>query len=287
VGVLARLAPMFADTEVLWHLDEALSRCVEAERGLAGEVQRIRREDLFRNAAFGAPQGDRRLLEWVTVPAGEFLMGSPETEPERCEDEGPQRWIVFLKAFELAKCCVTNAAYQLFRPRHSFAARDARCPVVDVSWFDAVMYCRWIGARLPTEAEWEYACRAGTMTPFSFGGNVTPRLVNYDGRLPYANGKKGQDRGRTVVVGSLPANGWGLHEMHGNVREWCEDWIGDYGVAPSDGTAQQQDNGSGRRVLRGGCWLFSARSCRAAFRGGGRPGDRSFNVGFRPASSPP
>lgn len=247
VGVLARLAPMFADTEVLWHLDEALSLCVAMERGLASAVQKVRREELFRNAVFGALQGDRQSVEWATVPAGEFLMGSLLSDLHSLMDELPQRRIVFAQAFELANRCVTNSDYRRFRKGHSFAPEDGLCPVVEVSWFDAIMYCRWLGGRLPTEAEWEYACRAGTTTPFSFGSNITTEQVNYDGNHPYADGKKGEYRQRTVPVGSLPANAWGLHEMHGNVLEWCQDWLGEYSRAPSDGSSQNSDLGLAAR----------------------------------------
>lgn len=100
--------------------------------------------------------------------------------------------------------------------------------MVNVSWWEARLYCAWMGGRLPTEAEWEYACRAGTETPFSFGKNITPKQANYNGGYPYSGGKKGEYRERTVEVGSLPANPWGLHEMHGNVWEWCVDWFSDY-----------------------------------------------------------
>ena len=114
-----------------------------------------------------------------------------------------------------------------------------------------------MNARLPTEAEWEYACRAGTNTPFSFGDNITPEQVNYDGNYPYADGKKGLYREKTVPVKSLPANAWGLYEMHGNVWEWCQDWYGDYPAEPV--TNPEGSQAGVERVVRGGSWDFSTR----------------------------
>jgi formylglycine-generating enzyme required for sulfatase activity len=202
------------------------------------------------------------------------------------EVEGPQHLVTFARSFRLAQHCVTNAQFARFLlSRHPERNQD-RCPVVDVDWFEAVMFCRWLGVRLPSEAEWEYACRAGTTTAFSFGENITPQEVNYDGNYPYANAAKGEYRKRTVPVGSLSANAWGLHEMHGNVWEWCQDWRGGYETAPADGSANEVE-GSGDRVLRGGSWFAGAGGCRSACRDGGRPGFRGGGVGFRPASSSP
>ena len=147
---------------------------------------------------------------------------------------------------------------------------------------------------LPSEAQWEYACRAGTTTPFSFGATITPEQVNYNGDYPYAGGKKGLYRQETVPVASLPANPWGLYEMHGNVWEWCQDhWHGNYQDAPTDGSAWlSSDTGAGR-VLRGGSWDDVARGVRAAYRLDVHPDYRIVNFGFRcarvqvsPASQP-
>lgn len=144
---------------------------------------------------------------------------------------------------------------------------------------------RLVGGRLPSESEWEGACRAGTKTPFSFGTHTSPGDVNYDCRFPFTHSKDLEYRGRTVPVGTLSANGWGFHEMHGNVWEWCDDWLDTYGIAPRDGSAQQQDSGSGLRVLRGGSWDDRAEGCRSSSRLGWRPGDRRDDAGFRPARS--
>ncbi len=188
--------------------------------------------------------------QMVVIPPGRFMMGSPPDEPERSEDEGPQHEVIIQTPFALGVCAVTFAEYDLFcqntrreLPSDRSWGRNDR-PVIYVSWHDAQDYCAWLsqqtghGYRLPSEAEWEYVCRAGTPTPFSFGGNITPEQVNYDGNYPYAGGKKGQYRKKTIPVQSLPPNPWGLHEMHGNVWEWVQDaWHGDYNGAPTDGSS--------------------------------------------------
>ena len=136
-----------------------------------------------------------------------------------------------------------------------------------------------LAAGLPSEAQWENACRAGTTTPFSFGKNITPEQVNYDGNYPYADGKKGLNRGHTVPVRSLPPNPWGLYEMHGNVWEWCADWYGDYPAEPQTDPSGPPEGV--RRVLRGGSWCVNGRYCRAAGRYRDGPGYRGHDFGFR------
>ncbi|MCU0866303.1 MAG: SUMF1/EgtB/PvdO family nonheme iron enzyme [Planctomycetes bacterium] len=238
----------------------------------------------------------RRLgLDLVEIPAGSFAMGSGASEVGRFQDEGPVR-VVRIPRYWLARTEVTNAQYRAFledtnhrTPERWFDSEwnAPDQPVVGVSWEDAVAFCNWAGLRLPTESEWEYACRAGTLTAFAFGDNISPEQANYDGSLSSAGASKGRSRACSVQVGSLPANAWGLHEMHGNVWEWCEDWVGDYRDAPVDGSPQRQDHGLGHRVLRGGSWINIARACRSAFRQSWPPGFRAHYVGFRPASSLP
>jgi formylglycine-generating enzyme required for sulfatase activity len=168
--------------------------------------------------------------------------------------------------------------------------KGANRPVEQVSWFDALEFCRRLNQRtgqrygLPSEAQWEYACRAGSTTPFHFGATLTPELANYDGNNLYANGPKGPYREQTTEVASFPANGWGLHDMHGNVWEWCEGhWYASYDFALGDDQpwlipVAVDDE---RRLLRGGSWIGHPRSCRSAFRGLRLPGNRSYNIGFR------
>ena len=168
-------------------------------------------------------------------------------------------------------------------------------PVEQVSWLDAMEFCSRLSQRtgrtytLPNEAQWEYACRAGTSTPFHFGDMITANLANYDGRYTYADGPKGLNRNRTTPVGMLPANAWGLHDMHGNVLEWClDEWHESYEGAPSDGRAwmdaaeeEKSTESVKTRLLRGGFWSGTPRYCRSACRIHGQPDDAGLVVGFR------
>jgi formylglycine-generating enzyme required for sulfatase activity len=162
-------------------------------------------------------------------------------------------------------------------------------PVEHVSWEDAAEFCARLSGRtgkhyrMPTEAEWEYACRAGTETPFAFGETITPEFVNYDGNYPYGKAPKGQYRGETTPVGSLGvANRFGLYEMHGNVWEWCQDiWHASYDGAPNDGSAWEAEGQKASRVLRGGSWVNLGYFCRSAYRNNLRPDYRSHDLGFR------
>jgi formylglycine-generating enzyme required for sulfatase activity len=233
-----------------------------------------------------AERRHRSGLDLVLIQDGEFEMGS--RNGMGFSDEQPRRLVRIAKPFLLARTPVTNAQYRLFVEATRHPAPDtwtdrrfngADQPVVGVSWEDAVAYCEWAGLRLPTEAEWEYACRAGTKTEFWFGDDES-KLGTYGW---YGGNSDGQSR----PVATKPASPWGLHDMHGNVWEWCEDWLGDYRKAPTDGSAQQKDHGSGRRVLRGGSWFLAAGLCRSASRIGWHPGSRDDGVGFRPASSSP
>jgi formylglycine-generating enzyme required for sulfatase activity len=159
-----------------------------------------------------------------------------------------------------------------------------------VSWFDAIEFCSRLSQRtgrtysLPSEAQWEYACRAGSTTPFHFGETISPELANYNGNHSYANGPKGTYRQQTIEVARFPANAWGLHDMHGNVWEWCVDhWHGSYKGAPTDGSAwlnpkAEEDEW---RLLRGGSWISLPGNCRSAFRLNVRPDGRHGLVGFR------
>lgn len=162
-------------------------------------------------------------------------------------------------------------------------------PVERVSWNDAVEFCHKLSQRtgqryrLPSEAEWEYACRAGTATPFHFGETITPDLVNYDGNYPYGEAAKGKYRGETTPVGSFGvANAFGLYDMHGNVWEWCQDvWHENYNGAPTDGRVWESGEDSSRRRLRGGSWFSIARNCRSADRNRNASEIRSGIIGFR------
>jgi formylglycine-generating enzyme required for sulfatase activity len=167
-------------------------------------------------------------------------------------------------------------------------AEEDQRPVELVSWFEAMEFCRRFSRRtgrhytLPSEAQWEYACRAGSSTPFHFGATITSALANYDGNTTYADGRKGVYREQTTPVGLFPANPWGLHDMHGNVWEWCLDhWHKSYEGAPTDGSAWLNDSDEGSRLLRGGSWLSLPGYCRSAHRYHGRPDSAVNEGGFR------
>ena len=227
------------------------------------------------------------------IEPGEFLMGSPKGEPERLDREGPQHRVRLIEGFWLADSACTQALWLavLGGENPSYFKDDPQCPVEQVSWDDVQGFLKSLGEHLPsgarpglpTEAQWEYACRAGTGTPFSFGENITPEQVNYDGNYPYHGGKKGKSRQRTVPVKSLPPNRWGLYEMHGNVWEWCADGLREY-EAVSEGDAVLDPEGpsdSSSRALRGGSWLDVARSSRSAGRDACGRGFRNDFIGFR------
>ena len=229
----------------------------------------------------------RQGFRWLAP--GQFLMGSPADEAERRNDE-TQHEVMLTEGYWLADTACTQALWQAVMGENpSRFSNDPQNPVEQVSWGDVDEFIRRLNqqvnqqvpelkACLPTEAQWEYACRAGTRTPYSFGANVTPEQVNYDGHYPYAGGAKGPYREQTVAVSTLPANPWGLYEMHGNVWEWCADWSDDYGDAAQMNPVGPTDGAS--RGLRGGSWFDGGRSARSANRFGGVPGDRG-DVGFR------
>ncbi len=236
-------------------------------------------------------------LEMVSIPAGTFQMGSPDNEKERQANESPQHQVK-VNSFLMGKFPITQAQWKavaaLSQVRIPLNAdpskfKGANRPVEQVSWYDTVEFCarleRKTGReyRLPSEAEWEYACRAGTTTPFHFGETISPEIVNYDGNYPYGAATKGKYRSETTVVGSLQAaNAFGLYDMHGLVWEWCADpWHENYKNAPSDGSVWEFGGDDNLRLLRGGSWNGNARSCRAAFRVRNLPDDGSNYFGFR------
>jgi formylglycine-generating enzyme required for sulfatase activity len=216
-------------------------------------------------------------LEMVEIPAGRFLMGSGDFEPERRENETPPHE-VNLKSFYLGKFPVTQAEWVTVMknlPPISEDFRGARLPVVNVWLEKALEFCAKLSNftgenfRLPSEAEWEYACRAGTSTPFNRGASLTTDLANFNGEQPFGQAAKGEFRKRLTPVGSFPPNAFGLYDMHGNVWEWCADiWHENYSGAPTDGSAWLTNGDSGYCVQRGGSWTDRASNCRSAFRVG-------------------
>ncbi|MCX6286657.1 MAG: formylglycine-generating enzyme family protein [Bacteroidetes bacterium] len=223
------------------------------------------------------------IIEWVEIPAGTFIMGSPLSEEERKSNETQHK--VTLSSFRISKYEITFEQYDLFceatnreKPNDEGWGRKTH-PVIHVNWEDAKAFADWMGCRLPTEAEWEYAGRAGTKTPFNTGNNLTTAQANFNGNFPYGNSPKGEFRARTVPVGSFSPNAWGLYDMHGNIWEWCNDWYDDYPSA--DQTNPHGPESGTFRVFRGGGWRNYAQLCRSAFRYRYFPDYRHFNIGFR------
>jgi formylglycine-generating enzyme required for sulfatase activity len=211
-------------------------------------------------------------------------MGSPSYETDRESDEGPQH-SVSLSGFKMSKYEVTFAQYDAFcdatgrqKPSDEGWGRGNR-PVINVDWNDATAFAEWMGCRLPTEAEWEYACRSGTTSPFNTGSCLSSSQANYDGNYPYSTCAKGTYLQKTMPVGSYAPNAWGLYDMHGNVLEWCSDWYGDYSSSPQ--TNPKGPSSGSSRVLRGGSWNYLGRLCRSAYRGYNDPSNRNNFIGFR------
>ena len=225
-------------------------------------------------------------MELVLIESGEFLMGSPSSEAKRGGDEGPQHRVRISESFYLGKYEVTQSQWRAVMGSDPSYFEGDNLPVEVVSWNDCQEFCRKLSERtgrtirLPTEAEWEYSCRAGTTTPFHFGSTISTDQVNYDGNYPYGAGRKGVYREKTTPVGSFPANAWGLYDMHGNVWEWCGDWYGEDYYASSPGTDPAGPGSGEDRVLRGGSWYDGARGCRCALRSGLWPDGLDF-IGFR------
>ena len=246
-------------------------------------------------------------LDLVLIPSGTFVMGSPESEAGRdrykkwdksagVNVEGPQHEVK-VPAFMMGKYPVTQAQWRVvalfsqvdreLNPDPANFKGDER-PVEQVSWEEAMEFCKRLSRhtgrvyRLPSEAEWEYACRAGTRTPFHFGETLTSKLVNYDAHDVYGSGPKGEYREQTINVGSFPANAFGLYDMHGNVWEWCQDhWHKNYQGAPIDGSAWFSSDENEKRLLRGGSWGSNPVICRSAHRIRDARADRHNFVGFR------
>ena len=235
--------------------------------------------------------GGEMTIEFVLIPAGEFAMGSPDDEPDRDpEDEGPVRQVQITRPYFLGVYEVTQAQYEKVTGENPAAHKEPTCPVENVSWNDAVAFCERLSAdtgrtvRLPTEAEWEYACRAGTTTPFAFGEILSSKTdANFDGAsTTYGGGAKGPFLKETTPVGSYAANAWGLYDMHGNVWEWCQDWYNKayYKDAPAEDP--QGPPSAAERVIRGGSFTYPPVCCRTADRYRREPEDSSRRgLGFR------
>ncbi len=241
--------------------------------------------------------GNEVTLDMVYIPGGTFLMGSPESKGKRYSNERPQHSVT-VKPFLISKYPITKAQWKevasLPEVRQKLKLRPSPSggknhPITQVSWYDAVEFCDRLSQktahkyRLPTEAQWEYACRAGTTTAFHFGETITSDLANYDGTWTYHSEPKGINRAKTIQVGNfLFANAFGLFDMHGNVWEWCIDhWHENYNNAPVNGDAWLDSEDNCNCVMRGGSWISEPFRCRSACRQIGDVNHRSDNTGFR------
>ena len=265
-------------------------------------------------------------LTLLWIPPGRFWMGSPETEPERRDSEGPQH-LVQLQGFFMSQTPITQAQWrevagwkegpgeqwgrELKKEPSRFQSKEGQegnelhllqgesntdqRPVEQVSWEGAMEFCHRLSLRtgrtytLPSEAQWEYACRAGTTTPFCFGDTISPELANYNGSPAHPYGPHGVYREQTTPVGMFPANAWGLQDMHGNVNEWClDEWHESYEGAPTDGgawadgaEAEKSKEKEKTRLLRGGSWNYRPLGCRSGSRNLDWPFDGLGILGFR------
>jgi formylglycine-generating enzyme required for sulfatase activity len=269
--------------------------------------------------AYREPLAEGVALTLLRIPPGSFWMGAPEGEEGSSDEERPVHRVT-LADFLLGQTPVTQAQWRAVAEweredgredgeawpeeldpdpvaglREPERFRGDQQPVVNVSWQEAMAFCQRLRLRtgknytLPSEAQWEYACRAGTTSPFHFGEMVTSELANYDASFTYANGPKGVYREQTTPVGMFPANAWGLQDMHGNVWEWCLDhWHGSYEGAPRDGSAwvdgeglNREDTSDRPRLLRGASWFSRPQFSRSALRRRVLPGFRDNDGGFR------
>lgn len=253
-----------------------------------------------------AQEGDKVItnsigIKLTLIPAGKFQMGSPATEEER-DPEELRHEVTLSKPFYLGVHEITQAQYANVMVKSSaFFKGGVNHPVENVRWREVVDFCSRLSAqpmekkagrkyRLPTEAEWEYACRAGTVTPFHFGASLSSKEANFNGNYPFGKEVKGPFLKAPAPVGSYSPNAWGLYDMHGNVAEWCSDWYDpDYyktspkvdPKGPAKGVLSTDFGADFYQVVRGGCWLDEARGCRTAYRFRLQPSEPYRLVGFR------
>jgi formylglycine-generating enzyme required for sulfatase activity len=243
------------------------------------------------NKGYTEDLGDGVALTLMLIPAGEFQMGAPEDEPDSNASERPQHRVK-LSPFLMGRTPVTQAQWRVvsgypqqdieLKPSPSNFKED-NLPVEKVSWHQATEFCKRLSAKtqknyhLPSEAQWEYACRAGTETAFHFGDKLTAELANYAGEIS-----------QTTEVAQYPANDWGLYDMHGNVWEWCQDpWHENYKGAPDDGSAWIEGGEFSTKILRGGSWYLNLRYCRSAYRVRSYADGDDDDLGFRVCCSAP
>jgi formylglycine-generating enzyme required for sulfatase activity len=264
--------------------------------GVNAKGEQIKKESK-QSQYFSEDLGNGITLEMVAIPGGTFLMGSPPNEKNSYDDERPQQK-VNVPTFFIGKYPITQAQWQAIAATAKIDIdletnpskfKGDELPVESVNWDQAIEFCKRLSRetkreyRLPSEAEWEYACRAGTTTPFYFGETITGELANYDAGYTYADEPKGEYREETTPVGQFPPNAFGLYDMHGNVWEWCADtWHDNYDRAPRDGSVWIENGNDNRSPMRGGSWCNYPHNCRSASRSFDNRRDSSYYyVGFR------
>ncbi|GCA72415.1 serine/threonine-protein kinase pkn1 [Microcystis aeruginosa NIES-2519] len=248
--------------------------------GVNAKGEQIKKESK-QSQYFSEDLGNGITLEMVAIPGGTFLMGSPANEKDSFGDERPQHE-VNVPTFFIGKYPITQAQWQAIAATAKIDIdletnpsnfKGDELPVESVNWYQATEFCKRLSRetkqeyRLPSEAEWEYACRAGTTTPFYFGETITGELANYNASKTYAEEAKGEYRQQTTPVGQFPPNAFGLYDMHGNVWEWCADtWHDNYDGAPRDGSVWTENGNDNRSPLRGGSWYTDPNYRRSAYR---------------------
>jgi formylglycine-generating enzyme required for sulfatase activity len=258
--------------------------------------EQIRKESK-QSQYFRQDLGNDITLEMVAIPGGTFTMGSPPNEKDSYDDERPQQKVnvppFFIGKYPITqsqwKAIAATAKIDIDLETNPSNFKGDELPVERVNWYQATEFCKRLSRetkreyRLPSEAEWEYACRAGTTTPFYFGETITGELANYNASKTYAEEAKGEYRSETTPVGQFPPNAFGLYDMHGNVWEWCADtWHGNYDGAPTDGSVWIKNGNDNRSFLRGGSWFYRPNCCRSAYRNGSNRRDyNNVSIGFR------
>jgi formylglycine-generating enzyme required for sulfatase activity len=239
--------------------------------------------------------GNNVTMKLVLIPAGKFMMGSPIDEKGREgveENRGEETLheVTISKPFYLGIYHVTQEQYELVMGKNPSRFKGKSNPVEMVSWDDATEFCKSLSGKigravgLPTEAQWEFACRAGTSTPFNTGNTISTEQANYDGSKVYGDGKEGVNRDKPTPVGTFKPNAWGLYDMHGNISQWCSDWYSAsyYADSPKIDPAGPPVTSRRTRVLRGGSWSYDPKYCRSAGRWADAPDYHSgYGVGFR------
>ena len=243
--------------------------------------QGVENKRQFKEPPFGEDLGNGITLEMVTIPGGTFTMGSPANEKYSFDNERSQREVnvptFFIGKYPITqvqwKAIAATAKIDIDLETNPSKFKGDELPIESINWYQATEFCKRLSRetkqeyRLPSEAEWEYACRAGTTTPFYFGETITGELANYNAGYTYAGEAEGEHRGETTPVGQFPPNAFGLYDMHGNVWEWCADtWHDNYKGAPTDGSVWIENGDDNHSPLRGGSWGNDPSFCRSAIR---------------------